>query len=588
MEHPFTKFIRVLGKGQRGARSLTEAEAEEALGLILAGSVRLEQIGAFLSLVRLKEETAEEVAGMVRALRHSLPPVPRVPVDLDWASYAGKRRQLPWYVLSALLLAGRGIRVLMHGLAQVGTERRSVADALKALGIPQSYSLDEAVDSLARTGFAFVSVASFSPQIMKLLKLKQVLGLRSPIHTVARMSNPLNAPVSLIGIFHPGYDAIHQQAARLLEDPCLFVFKGEGGEAEVNPDGTTQLYWSRQGMAQQEVWPARFEKRHLRDDEMDCARLYRVWTGEEESDYGEAAVVETAAVALFALERAATVEEARALAGEWWEQRDRQRFTGPHQDSIIPGKVFLEGAGPGDPDLLTVKALRLMNQADVVVHDNLVSPGVMALLPPEVTCLYVGKQRGHHAVPQEGINELLVRLALEGKKVLRLKGGDHFIFGRGGEEIETLAAHGIPFEVVPGITAASGIAAYAGIPLTHRDHAQSCIFVTGHLKDGTMDLDWENLARPQQTLVVYMGLHGLEILCRELIGHGLSPMTPAAIIQQGTTRHQRVMTGTLATLPAQVRAEPLQAPTLIIVGGVVGLHRTLHWFDREMPSPSER
>ncbi|NDU88610.1 MAG: glycosyl transferase family protein [Ferrovum sp.] len=581
MEHPFSKFIQALGKGQRAARGLTEAEAEEALGLILAGAVRPEQIGAFLSLVRLKEETAEEVAGMVRALRHSLPAVTKASADLDWASYAGKRRQLPWYVLSALLLAEHGIRVLMHGLEQCDSGRRSVADALKALGVPLTHSLDEAADALAKTSFAFIPVASFSPQIMKLLALKQVLGLRSPIHTVARMSNPLNAPVSLAGIFHPGYDKIHQQAARLLGDPCFFVFKGEGGEAEINPDGATQLYWSKQGMAYQEVWPARFEKRHLRDESMDCARLYHVWVGSEESDYGVAAVVETAAVALFAMERAASVEEARALAGKWWEQRDRQRFIGPREDSALPGKVFLVGAGPGDPDLLTVKALRLMHQADVVVYDNLVSPGVLALLPPGVTCLYVGKQRGHHAVPQEGINELLVRLALEGKRVLRLKGGDPFIFGRGGEEIETLAAHGISFEVVPGITAASGIAAYAGIPLTHRDHAQSCVFVTGHLKNGTMDLDWGNLARPQQTLVVYMGLHGLEILCRELISHGLSPTTPAAIIQQGTTQRQRVMTGTLETLPAQVRTEPLQAPTLIIVGGVVGLHRTLHWFKRE-------
>ncbi|OFZ66494.1 MAG: uroporphyrinogen-III C-methyltransferase [Betaproteobacteria bacterium RBG_16_56_24] len=248
------------------------------------------------------------------------------------------------------------------------------------------------------------------------------------------------------------------------------------------------------------------------------------------------------------------------------------------EDNIQHGEVYLVGAGPGDPDLLTFRALRLMQKADVVVYDNLVSKPILEMVRRDATRIYVGKKRDDHTLPQEEINELLVRLAKEGKRVLRLKGGDPFIFGRGGEEIETLAGHGILFQVVPGITAASGVSAYAGIPLTHRNHAQSCIFVTGHLKDGSMDLDWIALARPKQTIVVYMGLHGLATLCAELIAHGLPGSTPAAIVQQGTTQNQRVITGTLATLPKIAQAEKLQAPTLIIVGSVVTLRKKLAWF----------
>jgi uroporphyrin-III C-methyltransferase/precorrin-2 dehydrogenase/sirohydrochlorin ferrochelatase len=242
------------------------------------------------------------------------------------------------------------------------------------------------------------------------------------------------------------------------------------------------------------------------------------------------------------------------------------------------GEVYLVGAGPGDPDLLTFKALRLMQKSDVVLYDNLVSKPILEMTRRDADRIFVGKMRGNHTVPQEGINELLVRLALEGKRVLRLKGGDPFIFGRGGEEIEKLAEHKINFQVVPGITAASGVSTYAGIPLTHRDYAQSCVFVTGHLKDHSMDLDWEMLARPKQTIVVYMGLQGLEMLCAQLIKHGLSGETPAAIVQQGTTPHQRVICGNLATLPNLPEIKTLQAPTLIIIGGVVSLRDKLAWF----------
>ncbi len=242
------------------------------------------------------------------------------------------------------------------------------------------------------------------------------------------------------------------------------------------------------------------------------------------------------------------------------------------------GQVYLVGAGPGDPDLLTFRALRLMQSADVIVYDRLVSPEIRELVRRDAEMIYAGKERSRHTIPQEKINVLLARLAKSGKSVVRLKGGDPFIFGRGGEEIETLMEQGVSFQIVPGITAASGCASYAGIPLTHRDYAQSCAFVAGHLKDGTIDLNWEQLVVRNQTLVIYMGLLGLPRLCQKLIEHGADNDLPIALIERGTTQYQRVITGTLATLPEIVSAQDITPPTLIVVGEVVALHKRLSWY----------
>ncbi len=251
--------------------------------------------------------------------------------------------------------------------------------------------------------------------------------------------------------------------------------------------------------------------------------------------------------------------------------------------SAATGTVYIVGSGPGDCELLTLRAARLISEADAIVYDHLIPEGVLELARPEAKKIYAGKESSNHSLPQKELNRLLVRLARSHRKVVRLKGGDPFVFGRGGEEIETLVDSGVPFEVVPGVTAAAGCAAYAGIPLTHREHAQAVAFATGHLKDGTINLDWPSLARPRLTVVFYMGVGGLAEICRQMIAHGLPADHPAAVVQNGTTTRQRVVTADLATLPAKVEALGITAPALIIVGTVVRLQQKLAWFGQEHP-----
>lgn len=322
--HPFAPFIRTLGRGQKGSRSLTQDEAYESMGMILDGLVEPVQLGAFLMLVRVKEETPEEVAGFVRAVREriELPNILPV-VDLDWSSYAGKRRQLPWFILSVMLLVDSGIKVFMHGLRGRMDDRIYTPEALTALGIPVSDSLSDAANRINSTGFAYLNLEQLFPLLQQLIDLREYLGLRSPVHTVSRMINPFQAAAQMQGIFHPGYQEIHQGAAALLAQPHMVVIKGEGGEIEVNPDAECTLYSVHQGVTAHESWPALFARRHTRPGQLDVQLLARVWRGESADEYGGAAVIATAAVSLYMMGRAANREAALALAEELWQQRSR-------------------------------------------------------------------------------------------------------------------------------------------------------------------------------------------------------------------------------------------------------------------------
>ncbi len=322
-EHPFAEFIRILGKGKKGSRPLTQDEAYRAMGLIMADEVLPVQLGAFLMLMRVKEETPEELAGFVLAAREAcrIDLLRNAPVDLDWSSYAGKRRHLPWFLLSALLLAENGITVFMHGAKGPSATRLYTENMLGYLGLSCAQSVDEARQQLAQQRFSYLSLEHFCPKLHEIIELRPVLGLRSPVHTLVRLLNPFNAPYSIQGIFHPGYRPVHQQATLLLQQPHAAVLKGDGGETERNPDMECLVQSVHHGELLDETWPALFAHRHVKPEHLDPQQLALVWQGVVEDEYAQASVIGTTAVALKLLGKANTQQEAQALATDYWVNR---------------------------------------------------------------------------------------------------------------------------------------------------------------------------------------------------------------------------------------------------------------------------
>ncbi|MBT7511088.1 MAG: glycosyl transferase family protein [Rhodospirillaceae bacterium] len=327
-EHEFAKYIRILARGKTKSRSLTGEEAEAAMAMVLGGEVESEQLGAFLMLMRLKEETAEEVTGFTRAARASLGLPSGAPVpDLDWSSYAGKRRQLPWFLLAAMVLVQGGVRIFMHGTDGHTEGRLYTGAALSALGLPVTRSLDEAAAAIGETGFAYLPLGQLSPKLDKIINLKPILGLRSPVHTVARLLNPLRAPHLLQGIFHPSFMPIHQQAMRLLGEPAAMVFRGEGGEIERRPNKALSVSTVHAGTCGEDHWPASLaDPLQAEDGEMDIGRLAAVWSGADDDAYGIAAITGTLAIALKLLGRADNVETAQREAEVLWQARNHARM----------------------------------------------------------------------------------------------------------------------------------------------------------------------------------------------------------------------------------------------------------------------
>lgn len=326
-EHPFAQYVRILGKGRNGSRALSPEEAYAAFRLIMADQVEPIQLGAFLMLMRVKEESPEEVAAAVRAIRESLQVPANAPrVDLDWSSYAGKKRQLPWYLLSTLLLAESGVKVFMHGASGHTAGRIYTKEVLPQLGIPVARSFAEAYRHIESGNFAYLDLEHLSPKLHQIIEMRPLLGLRSPVHTIARMLNPLDAPCVLQGIFHPGYRDIHQEAGKLLGLPRMAVIKGEGGEFERNPDIACLVRLVRDGVLAEEDWPPMFDKRHIRQDDLDVTHLIQVWDGSREDEYGVGAIVGTVAVALYTMGRARTRDEAEAQAQTLWQGRNKNRF----------------------------------------------------------------------------------------------------------------------------------------------------------------------------------------------------------------------------------------------------------------------
>lgn len=325
-EHPFAEIIRILGKGKKGTRSLTEDEACRAMTMILNEQVLPEQLGAFLMLMRVKEESAEELAGFVRAVRAGLKPLDGPRVDLDWSSYAGKRRHLPWFLLTVRLLVENGVTVFMHGASGYAPGRLYTEDMLPYAGLTAAVSWEQARRQVAEQGFGYLSLAHFCPKLHQLIELRPIMGLRSPVHTLVRLLNPFDAPCSIQGIFHPNYRPIHQQASARLRQPHMAVLKGEGGEIERNPDMPCLVQSVHDGELIDENWPPLFERRHLKPEQLEPRQLSLLWRGEYRDEFAEATVTGTLAIVLKLTGRAGSIEEAQKMAEHWWLKRDQSRL----------------------------------------------------------------------------------------------------------------------------------------------------------------------------------------------------------------------------------------------------------------------
>lgn len=326
-EHPFAETIRILGKGKNGSRPLTQEEAYQAMRMILAGEVEEIQLGAFLMLMRVKEETPEELAGFVHAVRETLPDISPQTADLDWSAYAGKRRHLPWFMLSSLLLAENDIKVLMHGCAPHSNSRLFAQEMLPLFSLSAARSFSEAEQQLQTENFAYLSLEQFCPALNNMIHLRALMGLRSPVHTLVRLINPFNAAYSIQGIFHPGYRPVHQEAALLLEQPHMTVIKGEGGEAERNPDMTCLAQSVHNHELSEETWPALFARRHVKPDTLEPEQLLQVWQGILQDEFAEASIIGTTAIALKLMGKADTQDSAQQLARHYWQNRNKLRYS---------------------------------------------------------------------------------------------------------------------------------------------------------------------------------------------------------------------------------------------------------------------
>lgn len=322
-EHPFASYVRILGKGKKGSRSLTHEEAQEAFGMILRGEALDLQVGAFLMLLRVKEESPEELSGFVKAVKAYMNAPTDIPVDLDWSSYAGKRRHLPWFLFAIFLLAQKGQRIFIHGASGHTQNRLYTESVLNQLGFPSAESWDSVRNQLNQQSFSFMPLRYISPVLEEMINMRSILGLRSPVHSLSRLINPLNANSVLQGIFHPPYRVMHQKAGQLLGYQNLCVIKGEGGEIERNPDSAMTEFRCVNGELQEEDWPPIFPRRHVKAEDMLVEHMQKVWRGKAEDEYAEGAIVGTTALALNVTQQTRTQSEAIALARNLWRERDK-------------------------------------------------------------------------------------------------------------------------------------------------------------------------------------------------------------------------------------------------------------------------